>query len=264
MVADFAEDPIAARGKRCGGGGGVVETTDDCGDGPGGESGENDEEATPRDDVGDRCFCDDDDDDRPFRAGRGRCTRWYPRLRAVVESLSSGGGVGVLINCAGVCYPHPEYFAGMSGRDGDDCGAGRTRRPEEFTAGFCDNADAAIRCNVTAAVHACRLVLPGMLARGRGLIVNVGSAAASMPPAAPLMTLYSATKVRHKKRTDDGTFSRSAVSPTPIPPVQRVTRVSAADHSFRERGFSAVFFSVGKFEFNDDDLKKINPILYYF
>lgn len=188
MLADFAEDPIAACGKRCGGdgGGGVVEMTDDRdGDGPGRERDENDGGA---DDVGDRCFCDGGG------GGGGRCTRWYPRLRAVVESREGSsdggggsGGVGVLINCAGVCYPHPEYFAGMSGRG--------PAGPVEFTAGFCDNADAAVRCNVTAAVHACRLVLPGMLARGRGLIVNVGSAAASMPPAAPLMTLYSATKV---------------------------------------------------------------------
>lgn len=193
MVADFAEDPIAARGEWCGGR--VAETTDDdcdcdCGGPLGrerGDDGKSHGDAT-LDDVGDRCFCGGGDDGRPSRTGRGRCTRWYPRLRAVVESRSSGGGVGVLINCAGVCYPHPEYFAGMSGRDG-------ARRPDGFTAGFCDNADAAIRCNVTAAVHACRLVLPGMLARGRGLIVNVGSAAASMPPAAPLMTLYSATKV---------------------------------------------------------------------
>lgn len=106
------------------------------------------------------------------------------------------GGVGVLINCAGVSYPHPEYFAGMLGDgDWDAAGHGDDDRGPAFSAAFCDNADAAVRCNVAAAVHACRLVLPGMLARGRGLVVNVGSASASVSPGAPLMTLYAATKV---------------------------------------------------------------------
>lgn len=183
VVADFGEDPVARGGQRCAAAG-----TEDR---PNGD-----------DDVGDKCFCTvGTPSSSPVR---GRCTRWYPRLRALIEgplqtgSGGKGGGVGVLINCAGVCYPHPEYFAGMAG-DGRDGGEGghddQMPPPVTFTADYCDNAETAVKCNVAAAMHACRLVLPGMLARGRGLIVNVGSASASMPPATPLMALYAATKV---------------------------------------------------------------------
>lgn len=190
VVADFAEDPVA-RGGPCGSAAaaaGAQETVAaDDGHGCG------------RDDLGDRCYCDAGGDESAA-AGRGDagCTRWYPRLRAAIESPPvRAGGVGVLINCAGVSYPHPEYFACMTG-DGATA-AGMTgdgdRGGPAFTTEFCDNADAAVRCNVAAAVHACRLVLPGMLARGRGLVVNVGSASASVPPGTPLMTLYAATKV---------------------------------------------------------------------
>lgn len=186
LVADFGEDPVARGGQCCAAAG-----TEDWPDGD--------------DDVGDKCYCTvGTPSSSPVR---GRCTRWYPRLRALIEGplqTDSGGkgggsgGVGVLINCAGVCYPHPEYFAGMAG-DGHDVGEGggdvQSPPPVTFTAEYCDNAETAVKCNVAATVHACRLVLPGMLARGRGLIVNVGSASASMPPATPLMALYAATKV---------------------------------------------------------------------
>lgn len=163
-VADFSEDPVARDGPCHHSATAGVPTA------------QQDE-----DNLGDRCYCGGE-------GPRGRCTRWYPRLRAAIDGPLRAGGVGVLINCAGVSYPHPEYFAGMLG-DGDDDGG------TEFTAEFCDGADASVRCNVAAVVHACRLVLPGMLTRGQGLVVNVGSASASMPPATPLMTLYAATKV---------------------------------------------------------------------
>ncbi|KAE9527909.1 hypothetical protein AGLY_012733 [Aphis glycines] len=181
-VADFTEDPVARDG------------TDDL--------------TLPEpqvrmdggqdDDVGDRCFC-KTDGQRPTRL---RCPLWYRRLRSVVEGrLQPAGGVGVLVNCAGTCYPHPEFFAGMTA-DGA-VAAGDGGGPVQFTADYCGNADAAVRCNVAGAVHACRLVLPGMLARGRGLVINVGSASASIPPAAPLMALYAATKKFLEKLSSD-------------------------------------------------------------
>jgi NAD(P)-dependent dehydrogenase (short-subunit alcohol dehydrogenase family) len=148
--------------------------------------------------VGDRCFCDSDGQ----QPARRHCPLWYKRLRTVVEGrLQRDGGVGVLVNCAGACYPYPEFFAGMSA-DGY-VGARDDDGPVQFTADYCSNADVAIRCNVAAAVHACRLVLPGMLARGRGLVINVGSASASMPPAVPLMALYAATKKFLEKLSAD-------------------------------------------------------------
>lgn len=144
------------------------------------------------DEVGAQCFCEVSENEPKGISVDRQCTRWYPRLHAVIEGrLQNDGGVGVLINCAGISHPYPEYFAGMSV---DNCSVGDSE-PATFTSEFCENADSAIKCNVSAAMHACRLVLPGMLARGRGLIVNVGSASTSVKPAMPLMTLYVATKV---------------------------------------------------------------------
>lgn len=207
VVADFVKDPV---GGECGG--------------DGDEDGGVDNGAIDhRDDVGDQCFCSEnnggggDDQDRDVGvdlddlvsdvtaptspSGRRRCSRWYPRLRALVAgALHRSGGVGVLVNSAGTCYPHPEYFAGMmaDGRvDGDgsmvaDRGA---PQPLRLNTRFCDTAERTVRCNVTALMHACRLAVPGMMRRGRGLIVNVSSASAAVP-ASPLMTVYSATKVK--------------------------------------------------------------------
>jgi len=181
VVADFAEDPVTRNG-----------TVVDVGEPEGSGSGDRPEQryGDLDDDVGDRCFC----DIKGQQPTRRHCPLWYRRLRTVVEGrLQTDGGVGVLVNCAGACYPHPEFFAGMMA-DGN-VGAGDSDGPVQFTADYCSNADVAVRCNVAGAVHACRLVLPGMLARGRGLVINVGSASASMPTGVPLMALYAATKV---------------------------------------------------------------------
>ncbi|XP_025422643.1 uncharacterized protein LOC112692250 [Sipha flava] len=220
VVADFAEDPVARRGERCCGAADEkqqkhdsrersdAEQQDDGRERSDAERQEDDDRGRSdpeqwQDDVGDQCFCDDHGGRPSVTVRGGGCTRWYPRLRAVIEGrLQTAGGVGVLINCAGVCYPHPEYFASMRGhRDGGGGGGGV--HDADFTAEFCDNADASVRCNVAAAVHACRLVLPGMLARGHGIVVNVGSASASIPPATPLMALYAATKKFLEKLSAD-------------------------------------------------------------
>jgi len=49
-----------------------------------------------------------------------------------------------------------------------------------------------VQVNVTALTHLSRLYLPGMLDRGRGAILNVGSTAGFQP--VPQMTVYAATK----------------------------------------------------------------------
>uniref|UniRef100_A0A672Z9R3 Hydroxysteroid (17-beta) dehydrogenase 3 n=1 Tax=Sphaeramia orbicularis TaxID=375764 RepID=A0A672Z9R3_9TELE len=50
-----------------------------------------------------------------------------------------------------------------------------------------------INCNVKTMVKMCKIVLPGMEDRGKGVIVNISSGIASVP--FPLYTLYAATKV---------------------------------------------------------------------
>ena len=51
-----------------------------------------------------------------------------------------------------------------------------------------------INVNVASVPAMTKLVLPGMLRRGRGAIVNVASSAATVP--IPMSGIYSATKVR--------------------------------------------------------------------
>ncbi|KAK2841045.1 hypothetical protein Q7C36_012624 [Tachysurus vachellii] len=50
-----------------------------------------------------------------------------------------------------------------------------------------------INCNVKALVKMCQIVLPGMVERGRGIILNISSGISKVP--FPLYTLYSSTKV---------------------------------------------------------------------
>ncbi|XP_061586015.1 17-beta-hydroxysteroid dehydrogenase type 3 [Cololabis saira] len=50
-----------------------------------------------------------------------------------------------------------------------------------------------INCNVKSMVKMCKIILPGMTNRGKGVIVNISSGIASIP--SPLFTLYGASKV---------------------------------------------------------------------
>ncbi|XP_024122089.1 hydroxysteroid (20-beta) dehydrogenase 2 [Oryzias melastigma] len=50
-----------------------------------------------------------------------------------------------------------------------------------------------IRCNILSVPQMTRLVLPGMVERGTGLIINISSEIGARPQ--PLLTLYSATKI---------------------------------------------------------------------
>lgn len=54
-----------------------------------------------------------------------------------------------------------------------------------------------INVNVGAVTMMSKIVLPGMVARGRGALVNVSSGSELQP--LPLMAVYAATKVRTRK-----------------------------------------------------------------
>ncbi|KAF7106396.1 hypothetical protein CFC21_107131 [Triticum aestivum] len=90
------------------------------------------------------------------------------RLRQAVDGLE----VGVLVNNAGVATPHATYL---------------------------HEADAEawvrmIRVNLLAVTEVTAAVLPGMVERGRGAVVNIGSGAAEALPSYPLYSVYAATK----------------------------------------------------------------------
>ncbi|XP_047043268.1 very-long-chain 3-oxoacyl-CoA reductase 1-like [Lolium rigidum] len=90
------------------------------------------------------------------------------RLREAVAGLD----VGVLVNNAGVATPGSRYL---------------------------HEADAEawvsmIRVNLWAVTEVTAAVLPGMVARGRGAVVNMGSASSEAIPSFPLYTIYACTK----------------------------------------------------------------------
>ncbi|KAE8811398.1 very-long-chain 3-oxoacyl-CoA reductase 1-like [Hordeum vulgare] len=92
-------------------------------------------------------------------------------VAALAESIR-GLDVGVLINNAGHCYPYARYFHEVD---------------EELTRNL-------VRLNVEALTRMTHAVLPGMVQRKRGAVVNIGSGAATMLPSDPLYAVYAATK----------------------------------------------------------------------
>ena len=81
--------------------------------------------------------------------------------------------VGLLYNNVGVSYDHAEYLQDISD----------------------EKVDAIIEVNNRQLVKMTRMVLPQMLERKRGAIVNIGSVEGCIP--APFYVLYGASKVRN-------------------------------------------------------------------
>ncbi|XP_063800301.1 inactive hydroxysteroid dehydrogenase-like protein 1 [Pseudophryne corroboree] len=90
----------------------------------------------------------------------------FPAIKEALNDVD----VGILVNNAGVCYDYPTYFMDVSEDKSMDI----------------------INVNITAAVMMVYVVLPGMVQRKRGAIINVASATYYKP--VPLMTVYAASK----------------------------------------------------------------------
>ncbi|XP_068115577.1 hydroxysteroid dehydrogenase-like protein 1 [Hyperolius riggenbachi] len=90
----------------------------------------------------------------------------FPAIKEGLKDLD----VGILVNNAGVSFAHAEFFAEV---------------PE-------DKVWEMMNVNVTAAVMMTYIVLPGMVQRKRGAIINVSSATCYKP--VPLMTVYASSK----------------------------------------------------------------------
>ena len=90
--------------------------------------------------------------------------------RKKVTDLLKGVDVGVLINNVGVSYPYPQYFNELT-----------DEKVEEM-----------MQLNINSTTWMTRIVLPGMLDRKRGAIVNMSSSAGMV--ASPLLAGYSGAK----------------------------------------------------------------------
>ncbi|GJN28960.1 hypothetical protein PR202_gb17139 [Eleusine coracana subsp. coracana] len=90
------------------------------------------------------------------------------RLRDAVDGLD----IGVLVNNAGVAKPCAVYL-------------------HEFDV---ETWVRMVRVNLWALTEVTAVVLPGMVARGRGAVVNIGSGSTEAIPSFPLYSIYAATK----------------------------------------------------------------------
>ncbi|KAJ8945638.1 hypothetical protein NQ314_009173 [Rhamnusium bicolor] len=98
-----------------------------------------------------------------------------------IDKQLMGLDVGVLINNVGISYPYPEYFLELKNKD------------EIYTN--------IINCNIFSVTNMCKIIMPGMVERRRGVVVNISSTAAQIP--SPLLSVYSASKSYVEKFSAD-------------------------------------------------------------
>lgn len=92
-------------------------------------------------------------------------------VNAVEEGIK-GLDVGILVNNAGVAYPYAKYF-------------------HEVDLDLMENI---IKVNVEAATWIFRAVIPTMMKKKKGAVVNIGSGSTEFIPSYPLNTIYGASK----------------------------------------------------------------------
>lgn len=98
-----------------------------------------------------------------------------------IDKQLTGLEIGILVNNVGMSYPYPEYFLDTKDKD------------ELYTN--------LINCNIVSVTNMCKIVMPGMVDRRRGVVINVSSTAAQIP--SPLLTVYSASKAYVDKFSAD-------------------------------------------------------------
>ncbi|CAB0018187.1 unnamed protein product [Nesidiocoris tenuis] len=92
-----------------------------------------------------------------------------------------GCEIGILVNNIGISYPHPEYFLDLDKR-------------EKIYHNI-------IQCNIESMLGMCQVVMPGMVDRKKGVVINISSTAADIP--SPLLSVYGASKIFVSKFSKD-------------------------------------------------------------
>ncbi|KAL2725435.1 very-long-chain 3-oxoacyl-CoA reductase-like [Vespula squamosa] len=90
----------------------------------------------------------------------------YSKIAKTTKELE----VGILINNAGMSYEHPEFLTNM---------------PEETLNNI-------LQLNVVGLTGTTRVILPGMMKRRKGVIINISSVTGDIP--SPYLTVYAASK----------------------------------------------------------------------
>ncbi|XP_041972030.1 very-long-chain 3-oxoacyl-CoA reductase-like [Aricia agestis] len=103
----------------------------------------------------------------------------------------SGLEIGTLVNNVGVSYPFPQYYLDIPDRD------------KLMTT--------MLRANIVSVTRVTAIVMPGMVERGKGVVINIGSVSSYTP--SPLLTAYAASKAFVNKFTEglDMEYSKKGI-----------------------------------------------------
>lgn len=105
-----------------------------------------------------------------------------PEIYDQIKQQISGKEIGILVNNVGMIYPSsPDLFLNIPNRD---------KVIQDI-----------VSCNATSVPMMCSLILPQMVQRKRGLIINISSFASVLPT--PSHTVYGASKAFVTKFSDD-------------------------------------------------------------